>query len=296
MLIDYDKTFPESARTPRAGRRRDRRLPVGLADQRHQPRAADRARTGSRGCSTSTTAPGPRRTRSSWCRRTRPARSAACGSSARPRSSGPAGDILARTWARPGWPWPSWTSPAEIATARRVLRHLDERRPETYRCGREDRPADLLDEAARRRRAHPRAGRGAGRRRARGDGVDAGPRRRRRASSAPSTRACGSGLCPFADVEGEGGRAADPAVDRGAARRRSTADAYDVVHAQDCISANAVSTGLEASGRCTTSTSSRRPSWPPATSGRSSRPSAHVCVSAAVAAEVARRAGARPRR
>ena len=46
---------------------------------------------------------------------------------------------------------------------------------------------------------------------------------------------------------------------------------YDVVHAQDCLTANAVGARGDTptcGGPCTTSTSSRRPSSPPATSGR----------------------------
>ena len=36
MLIDYDKTFPESARTLAARRRRDPGVPVGLAGEHHR--------------------------------------------------------------------------------------------------------------------------------------------------------------------------------------------------------------------------------------------------------------------
>ncbi|WP_327000608.1 carbon-nitrogen hydrolase family protein [Dactylosporangium sp. NBC_01737] len=46
---------------------------------------------------------------------------------------GPAGNILARTWGKAGLAVAELDVTAEIATARRVLSHLDELRPETYR-------------------------------------------------------------------------------------------------------------------------------------------------------------------
>jgi predicted amidohydrolase len=46
---------------------------------------------------------------------------------------GPAGNILARTWAKAGLAVAELDVAAEITLARRVLRHLDERRPDTYR-------------------------------------------------------------------------------------------------------------------------------------------------------------------
>lgn len=46
---------------------------------------------------------------------------------------GPAGNILARTWAKAGLAVAELDVPAEIAAARRVLSHLDELRPEAYR-------------------------------------------------------------------------------------------------------------------------------------------------------------------
>ncbi len=46
---------------------------------------------------------------------------------------GPAGNILARTWAKAGLAVAELDVAAEIGLARRVLRHLDERRPDTYR-------------------------------------------------------------------------------------------------------------------------------------------------------------------
>ena len=46
---------------------------------------------------------------------------------------GPAGNILARTWAKAGLAVAELDVTAEITAARRVLRHLDELRPATYR-------------------------------------------------------------------------------------------------------------------------------------------------------------------
>jgi predicted amidohydrolase len=46
---------------------------------------------------------------------------------------GPAGNILARTWAKAGLAAAELDVAAEVALARRVLRHLDERRPDAYR-------------------------------------------------------------------------------------------------------------------------------------------------------------------
>lgn len=44
----------------------------------------------------------------------------------------PAGDILARTWAKAGLAVAELDVAAEVAMARRVLCHVDERRPESY--------------------------------------------------------------------------------------------------------------------------------------------------------------------
>ncbi|WP_433606800.1 carbon-nitrogen hydrolase family protein [Dactylosporangium sp. CA-139114] len=49
---------------------------------------------------------------------------------------GPAGNILARTWAKAGLAVAALDVAAEIAHARRVLNHLDELRPGVYRSGR----------------------------------------------------------------------------------------------------------------------------------------------------------------
>jgi predicted amidohydrolase len=46
---------------------------------------------------------------------------------------GPGGDVLARTWSKAGLAVAELDVAAEIATARRVLKHLDELRPGSYR-------------------------------------------------------------------------------------------------------------------------------------------------------------------
>jgi predicted amidohydrolase len=46
---------------------------------------------------------------------------------------GPAGNVLARTWAKAGLAVAELDLAGEVAKARRVLRHLDERRPAAYR-------------------------------------------------------------------------------------------------------------------------------------------------------------------
>ena len=46
---------------------------------------------------------------------------------------GPGGNVLARTWGRAGLAVAELDVAAQIAAARRVLRHLDERRPDSYR-------------------------------------------------------------------------------------------------------------------------------------------------------------------
>jgi predicted amidohydrolase len=132
MLIDYDKTFPESARTlavdgaeilacpcawptsitNRAPRMRDDRQ-SRLFDLYDQSRAAENQvvlasanLTGSLG--------GLRFL-------------------GQAKVVGPGGDIRARTWSKAGLVTAELDVQAEIATARKVLDHLSERRPELYR-------------------------------------------------------------------------------------------------------------------------------------------------------------------
>lgn len=131
MLIDYDKTFPESARTlavdgaelvaclsawptsvtnraPRMAQDRQSRL-FDLYDQaraaENQVVLASSNQTGSLG--------GMRFL-------------------GQAKVVGPGGEILARTWAKAGIAIAEVDIGAEVATARRVLNHLHERRPDAY--------------------------------------------------------------------------------------------------------------------------------------------------------------------
>ncbi|HET6499973.1 MAG TPA: carbon-nitrogen hydrolase family protein [Amycolatopsis sp.] len=131
MLIDYDKTFPESARSlaldgaeivaclsawptsitnraPRMAQDRQSRL-FDLYDQaraaENQIVLASANQTGAMG--------GMRFL-------------------GQAKVVGPGGDILARTWTKAGIAVAELDVAAEIATARRVLHHLGERKPESY--------------------------------------------------------------------------------------------------------------------------------------------------------------------
>lgn len=132
MLIDYDKTFPESARslaldgaeilaclsawptsiTNRAPRMAQDRQAKPF-DRYDQARAAENQVV--LASSNQTGAMGGMRF---------------LGQS---KVVGPGGDILARTWAKAGLAVAEVDIAAEIDRARRVLRHLDERRPTAYR-------------------------------------------------------------------------------------------------------------------------------------------------------------------
>jgi predicted amidohydrolase len=132
MLIDYDKTFPESARTlaldgaeivaclsawptsisnraPRMNQDRQSRL----FDLYDRSRAAENQVV--LASSNQTGAMGGMRFLG------------------QAKVVGPGGDILARTWAKAGLAVAKVEVEAEIAAARRVLDHLAERRPDTYR-------------------------------------------------------------------------------------------------------------------------------------------------------------------
>ncbi|HEY2204340.1 MAG TPA: carbon-nitrogen hydrolase family protein [Pseudonocardia sp.] len=54
---------------------------------------------------------------------------------------GPGGDVRARTWAKAGLAVAEVDPDVEVALARRVLHHLDERRPSAYRVDRTDVPS-----------------------------------------------------------------------------------------------------------------------------------------------------------
>jgi nitrilase len=132
MLIDYDKTFPESARslaldgaeilaclsawptsiTNRAPRMAQDRQ-AKLFDLYDQARAAENQVF--LASSNQTGAMGGMRFLG------------------QAKVVGPGGDILARTWAKAGLAIAEADIAAEIDRARRVLRHLNERRPDAYR-------------------------------------------------------------------------------------------------------------------------------------------------------------------
>lgn len=131
MLVDYDKTFPESART--------------LALAGAEVLACLSA------WPTSITNRAPRMTQDRQSRlfdlydRARAAENQVVLVSANQTGSlgglrflgqakvvGPGGDILARTWAKAGIAVAELDIAAELGTARRVLMHLKERRPELY--------------------------------------------------------------------------------------------------------------------------------------------------------------------
>jgi predicted amidohydrolase len=135
MLIDYDKTFPESARTlaldgaeivaclsawpasitnaaPKMSQDRQSRL----FDLYDCARAAENQLVVA--SSNQTGAAGGMRFLG------------------QAKVVGPAGNVLARTWAKAGLAVAELDVAGEIAGARRVLRHLDELRPATYRVSR----------------------------------------------------------------------------------------------------------------------------------------------------------------
>jgi nitrilase len=134
MLIDYDKTFPESARTlalngaeilarssawpasltnraPRMAQDRQARL----FDLYDQARAAENQIV--LASSNQTGVLGELRFLG------------------QAKVVGPGGDILARTWSKAGIATAELDVPTEIAKARRVRKHLDERQPGAYRAG-----------------------------------------------------------------------------------------------------------------------------------------------------------------
>jgi nitrilase len=132
MLIDYDKTFPESARTLALDGAQILAClsawPASITNQ--APRLAqdrqsrlfdlyDRARAAENQVvlvsSNQTGAMGGMRFLG------------------QAKVVGPDGSILARTWAKAGLAVAELDVVEEVTRARRVLRHLDERRPDTYR-------------------------------------------------------------------------------------------------------------------------------------------------------------------
>ena len=95
---------------------------------------------------------------------------------------GPGGEILARTWSRPAWlsPKSTWRRKSPRRAGSCTISPNASRPATGTACTGppcEDRAAELFHQAARRRRAYPRPGRGPGGPRPAGDRVDPGPRR-----------------------------------------------------------------------------------------------------------------------
>lgn len=131
MLIDHDKTFPESARalavdsaeiiaclsawptslTNRAPRMAQDRQ-ARLFDLYDQARAAENQVL--------------------WLSANQSGRSGALHFLGRAKVVGPGGEILARTWSKGGLAVAEVDPPGIIGAARAVLHHLSERRPDTY--------------------------------------------------------------------------------------------------------------------------------------------------------------------
>ena len=123
---------------PRAGprRRRDRRVHVGLAGERDQPGARARRTTAWRRFDLFDR-PARWRTRSSWPRRTSPAPSARCASSASAKVVDPGGDSLPPRASRASRS-PSFDVAATLECARRALWNLRDLRPDAYRLAAAD--------------------------------------------------------------------------------------------------------------------------------------------------------------
>ena len=131
MLLCYDKLFPEAARALALDGADVHLLAVGLGRRPHAPRRPTSATTSRPATSTSATRRARSRTRSSWCRRTRPARGGRCTSSARPRSSTRAARVLATTGADEGLA----VAEVDLAAVHEIrlgIDHLADRRPDAY--------------------------------------------------------------------------------------------------------------------------------------------------------------------
>ncbi|MGY1715691.1 carbon-nitrogen hydrolase family protein [Geodermatophilus sp. SYSU D01106] len=132
MLVDYDKTFPESARTLAA----DGALlvaclsawPASLTDraprlvQDRQSRLFDLY-----DCARAA------ENQVVWVSANQTASMGRLRFLGQAKVVGPGGDVLARTWAKAGLALAELDVAAEVARARTVLSHLRERRPEAYR-------------------------------------------------------------------------------------------------------------------------------------------------------------------
>lgn len=131
MLIDYDKTFPEAARTAALGGAQILAClsawPTSITNR--APRMVDDRQSRlfdlydrSRAAENQVVLVSSNQTGSSGGLRFL----------GQAKVVGPGGDVLARTWSKAGIAVARLDVAEEIAQARRTLRHLDERRPGTY--------------------------------------------------------------------------------------------------------------------------------------------------------------------
>ncbi|GAA0605317.1 carbon-nitrogen hydrolase family protein [Sporichthya brevicatena] len=132
MLIDYDKTFPEAARAAALGGAQILAClsawPTSITNR--APRMVDDRQSRlfdlydrSRAAENQLVLVSSNQTGSSGGLRFL----------GQAKVVGPGGDVLARTWSKAGIALAQVDVAEEIAAARRTLRHLEERRPETYR-------------------------------------------------------------------------------------------------------------------------------------------------------------------
>jgi predicted amidohydrolase len=139
MLIDYDKTFPEAARSlaldgarliaclsawPASITHRAQRLTHDrqsrLFDLYDSARAAENQLV--------------------WVSANQTGSTGSLRFLGQAKVVGPGGEVLARTWAKAGLAVAELDIDAEVGRARLVLDHLRERRPDVYRAGMTDRP------------------------------------------------------------------------------------------------------------------------------------------------------------
>jgi len=243
MLIDYDKTFPEAARSLALDGAQLVACLSAWPTSITKPGAADGA--GPAGPALRPLRPGPRggEPRSLLASSNQTGALGGMRFLGQAKVVGPGGDILARTWSKAGWPSRSWTSPPR--SPGRAGSSITCPSASRARTG-DGSPVKialphLLHQAARRRGAHPRARRGPGGGRAGRDRMDPGagggtagffrpvdPSVRLRVVAVLGRRAV------------RGRRGTDPALDRRPAGYLHAAPATTSCTAQDCISANAV--------------------------------------------------------
>jgi predicted amidohydrolase len=131
MLIDYDKTFPEAARTLAADGARViaclSAWPASLTNR--APRLVQDRQTrlfDLYDCARAA------ENQVVWVSANQTGTMGRLRFLGRSKVVGPGGDVLARTWAKAGLALTELDAEAEVARARTVLSHLTERRPESY--------------------------------------------------------------------------------------------------------------------------------------------------------------------